>query len=185
MTDEHDSALAAEQPPPKPNASRPVWDLVIDDMRARDRLGRKRYGVPLQAHNGRDALRDAYEESLDLAVYLRQAIAERDGVAVPAEPCRWCGGCLGPHCECGRIAEDARRAREGREALRLRAEELTRLHPPGTPCRYWPMDRRGEGRAGKIRSAYRVTNAGELVVFVSGQPGHMLASHVEPEGGRD
>jgi hypothetical protein len=32
----------------------------------------------LQAFNGRDALRDAYEEALDLACYLRQAIAERD-----------------------------------------------------------------------------------------------------------
>ncbi len=67
------------QPDPTPNASRPVWELVIEDMQARDRLGRARYGTPLQAHNGRDALQDAYEEVLDLAAYLRQAIAERDG----------------------------------------------------------------------------------------------------------
>lgn len=66
------------QPDPRPNDARPVWDLVIEDMRARDRLGRERYGVPLQAGNGRDALRDAYEEALDLCVYLRQAIEERD-----------------------------------------------------------------------------------------------------------
>jgi len=46
-------------------------------MHARDRLGRQRYGVPLQANNGRDALQDAYEEALDLAVYLRTAIEER------------------------------------------------------------------------------------------------------------
>lgn len=57
--------------------SQPIWELVIEDMRARDTLGRERYGVPLSANNGRDALRDAYEEALDLAVYLRQAIAER------------------------------------------------------------------------------------------------------------
>ena len=40
---------------------------------------RAKYGVGLQPHNGRDVLRDAYEEALDLCVYLRQAIFERDG----------------------------------------------------------------------------------------------------------
>lgn len=74
MSKPHDT-----QPDPIPNASTPVWELVIADMRARDHVGRQRYGVPLQAGNGRDALKDAYEEALDLAVYLRQAIAERDG----------------------------------------------------------------------------------------------------------
>ena len=64
------------QPNPKPNDGTPIWELVIEDMRARDRLGRKRYGTPLQAYNGRDALREAYDEALDLAVYLRQAIEE-------------------------------------------------------------------------------------------------------------
>ena len=38
-----------------------------------------RYGTALQPHNGRDALLDAYEEALDLAMYLKQAIVERDG----------------------------------------------------------------------------------------------------------
>ena len=64
------------QPAPKPNAGTPIWELVIADMRERDRIGRERYGTPLQAHNGRDALQDAYEEILDAAVYLRQAIEE-------------------------------------------------------------------------------------------------------------
>lgn len=68
-----------EQPPPVANGNSPVWDLVIADMRQRDHFGRQRYGLPLQAGNGRDALRDAYEEALDLVVYLRQALAERDG----------------------------------------------------------------------------------------------------------
>ena len=66
------------QEEPRPVSSRPIWELVVEDMRARDELGRRRYGVPLQAGNGRDALRDAYEEALDLVAYLRQAIAERD-----------------------------------------------------------------------------------------------------------
>ncbi len=67
------------QPDPKPNTHPAVWDLVIAEMRSRDDLGRRRYGVPLQPHNGRDALRDALEEALDLVAYLRQAIYERDG----------------------------------------------------------------------------------------------------------
>ena len=66
-----------EQPAPVPNGHRPVWSLVIDDMLARDRLGRERYSTPLQPMNGRDALVDAYQECLDLCVYLRQAIEER------------------------------------------------------------------------------------------------------------
>lgn len=66
------------QPPPVLNAAQPVWDLVIADMRQRDSVGRERYGMPLQAHNGRDALLDAYQEALDLVVYLRQAIEERE-----------------------------------------------------------------------------------------------------------
>lgn len=67
----------SDQPAPTPNVSTPIWELVIADMRERDRVGRERYGTPLQAHNGRDALQDAYEEALDLAVYLRQAIEEK------------------------------------------------------------------------------------------------------------
>ena len=68
----------ADQPAPIPNARPAVWDLVIADMQARDRVGRERYGTPLQPHNGRDALVDAYQEVLDLAVYVRQEIAERE-----------------------------------------------------------------------------------------------------------
>lgn len=56
-----------------------ITDLVRADIDARDRIGIERYGRRLQANNGRDALRDAYEEALDLAFYLRQCIAERDG----------------------------------------------------------------------------------------------------------
>ena len=67
------------QPDPTPNNHTPVWSQVIKDMEKRDQLGRSRYGVPLQPFNGRDALIDAYEEALDLVVYLKQAILERDG----------------------------------------------------------------------------------------------------------
>lgn len=44
--------------------------------RERDRLGVRKYGTRLRAHNGRRALVDAYQEALDLAVYLRQCIEE-------------------------------------------------------------------------------------------------------------
>lgn len=68
----------SDQPPPKMSDGPAVWDLVIADMRERDSLGASRYGVRSQPHNGRDALVDAYQEALDLVVYLRQAIFERD-----------------------------------------------------------------------------------------------------------
>lgn len=66
-----------KQPDPTPNSNPAVWDLVIQDMRRRDQFGRAKYGTPLQPHNGRDALVDAYQEALDLVVYLRQLIEER------------------------------------------------------------------------------------------------------------
>ncbi len=71
-------ASTVDQPKPKTTNDIPVWDLVIADMVARDQLGRERYGTPLQAFNGRDALIDAYQEALDLVVYLRQVIRESE-----------------------------------------------------------------------------------------------------------
>ena len=95
-----------EQPNPKPNDEPEVWPAVIEallessalssgwlgdfarqrgeklvtaviaDMRERDRLGRERYGVPLQPHNGRDALLDMYEELLDACAYGMQVHME-------------------------------------------------------------------------------------------------------------
>ena len=69
--------LSNYEPDPIKTEERPVWELVIEDMRQRDNEGRKKYGTPLQASNGRDALVDAYQEVLDLAVYLRQEIERR------------------------------------------------------------------------------------------------------------
>lgn len=81
------------QPPPIPNDNPAIWDLVVADaqrfhggdslldavvrdMRARDVLGAHRYGVRLQAGNGRLSTLDALEESLDMAAYLRIAVEE-------------------------------------------------------------------------------------------------------------
>ena len=55
-----------------------IWDHVVDDMKARDQFGFRKYGRHLELNDGRDTLRDAYEEALDLAVYLKKAIMERD-----------------------------------------------------------------------------------------------------------
>lgn len=55
-----------------------VVDAVHADLDARRVVGIGQYGTELRPHNGRDALRDAYEEALDLACYLRQALMERD-----------------------------------------------------------------------------------------------------------
>jgi hypothetical protein len=68
-----------EQPAPRRNDGPIIQDLVIDDMHERLAIGITRYGTGLQPNNGRDALRDAYEEALDLATYLRQVMYERDG----------------------------------------------------------------------------------------------------------
>ena len=54
-----------------------IVELVKKDLDKRAAIGLKKYGERLQAHNGRDALWDAYEEVLDLANYLRQVISER------------------------------------------------------------------------------------------------------------
>jgi hypothetical protein len=70
---------ADPQPPPRPNGHPGIWPLVVEDMRRRDIQGRRKYGVPLQPFNGRDTLRDLYEELLDAAVYTRTLIYERDG----------------------------------------------------------------------------------------------------------
>lgn len=80
-----------DQPPPLPRESTAIWDLVIADMRDRDQLGRERYGTPLQAFNGRDAMVDLYQELLDAVAYVRQVIAEKDGPAEQGMTCCYCG----------------------------------------------------------------------------------------------
>lgn len=50
---------------------------VIEDIDARKQVGLERYGTLLQAFNGRDALMDAYQEALDLVVYQRQVLEEK------------------------------------------------------------------------------------------------------------
>lgn len=65
-----------EQPMPH-GTGREIAPLVIADIESRMKIGEERYGERLKAFNGRNALQDAYEEALDLAIYLRQAMEER------------------------------------------------------------------------------------------------------------
>jgi hypothetical protein len=67
-----------DQPLPVPNDQEDIQTQVIRDIEARRELGISRYGTALQAGNGRDALRDLYEELLDAAMYARQLMCERD-----------------------------------------------------------------------------------------------------------
>lgn len=53
-----------------------VLDAMCADVQERQQLGIRRYGRPLQAHNGRDVLLDLYEELLDGLAYGATAIEE-------------------------------------------------------------------------------------------------------------
>jgi hypothetical protein len=70
------SSLTDQPLPTRSPRSVDVAPLVIQDIEARIRRGIETYGQPLRTHNGRDALWDAYEEQIDGALYLRQAIEE-------------------------------------------------------------------------------------------------------------
>lgn len=71
-----EDAATAKQPAPK-GSGNPILGMVLADLTNRALEGKEKYGEPLLAHNGRNPLWDAYQEALDLAMYLRQAIEER------------------------------------------------------------------------------------------------------------
>lgn len=69
-------AATSKQSPPK-GSGNPILGMVLADLTNRALEGKAKYGEPLKAHNGRNALWDAYQEALDLAMYLRQLIQEQ------------------------------------------------------------------------------------------------------------
>lgn len=71
-----EDAATAKQPAPK-GSGNPILGMVLADLTNRALEGKEKYGEPLLAHNGRNPLWDAYQEALDLAMYLRQAIEEQ------------------------------------------------------------------------------------------------------------
>lgn len=91
-----------------------VLPQVMADMAQRIANGAKEYGEPLTTNNGRHALQDAYEEALDLALYLKQSLMERAAStypivrigkdkleALPASESTAGGICPQPGCQCG------------------------------------------------------------------------------------
>jgi hypothetical protein len=66
------------QPDPVPNNHPSAHDLLIAEVGRRKAFGLAKYGTTLQAFNGRDPLKDALDEAIDLCVYLITAIEERD-----------------------------------------------------------------------------------------------------------
>ena len=68
---ETDQALPAAS-----TKSKSVADFLKSLIDKRTELGIKKYGMPLMSHNGRDPIRDALEESLDLNQYLAQCLME-------------------------------------------------------------------------------------------------------------
>ena len=75
---------AIPQPPPT-EGQKIVVDCVIQDLHLRAEAGKKKYGTYLKTHNGRNALVDAYQEALDLAMYLKQAILEGEKYGPPGD----------------------------------------------------------------------------------------------------
>ena len=59
-----------------------IAKIVQEDIEARAQLGEKKYGGRLEVgsrNNMISPLQNAYEEVLDLALYLKQELLERDG----------------------------------------------------------------------------------------------------------
>lgn len=59
------------------NFSKSSWEMVIEDMFVRNKFGKEKYGVELTPSTTEDMLQHAYEEALDLAVYLKTEIIKR------------------------------------------------------------------------------------------------------------
>lgn len=57
-----------------------MQEALIRAIKIRRDLGVRKYGRPLEAHNGRDALLDAWQEAVDLAAYLTQMRIERGDI---------------------------------------------------------------------------------------------------------
>ena len=81
--------LSIPEPDPISNNNPSIHDLAVEDLKRegypdylirniqdRKELGLKKYGTILQAGNGRNALIDALQESLDAIVYIKQAMLD-------------------------------------------------------------------------------------------------------------
>jgi hypothetical protein len=67
-----------DQQLPTVNDEPDIQSQVIADIEERRLVGIQRYGTALQPFNGRDAVRDLYEELIDGAMYAKQWLLERE-----------------------------------------------------------------------------------------------------------
>lgn len=72
------NAYTPEPMPHYKEGERIVLEKVMEDLRKRAEVGKKKYGDYLRTRDGRNTLIDAYQEALDLAMYLAKAIMEAD-----------------------------------------------------------------------------------------------------------
>jgi hypothetical protein len=70
-------SLIKAQEAPSESDDPSIPQLIIKDMIEREQHGIAKYGQPVKARNGRDPLVDAYQETLDQLVYIRQEIELR------------------------------------------------------------------------------------------------------------
>ncbi|SRR6266496_3576 len=68
------------EPRPVASDNPSIHDLVVEQLQWRKAFGLKKYGTYLQAFNGRNSVRDALDEVLDLAVYLKQTEIELESI---------------------------------------------------------------------------------------------------------
>lgn len=71
-----DFDASRNEPLPASKSSTDIASLVVEDIHRRAQVGEQKYGERLRPFNGRSALVDAYQEALDLCMYLRQLIEE-------------------------------------------------------------------------------------------------------------
>lgn len=88
---------STDQPLPIPNGRKPIVDQCIEDvLPPRKEHGIAKYGQALQAFNGRDPVQDAFEESVDLMLYLKQILEENAALeqyVLDNESDVWCHKC--------------------------------------------------------------------------------------------
>jgi len=71
---EKDPAIVEQDTPA--GCGKDIATLLKKDIESRAEIGFKKYGQRLLPNNGRNALWDAYQEAIDLCMYLRQKIEE-------------------------------------------------------------------------------------------------------------
>lgn len=83
-----------------------VIDKVVSDLVERAKFGKEKYGTFLKTNNGRRALVDAYQEALDLVMYLKQRLMEDEEKYIESQKQSTCKspsilGCIDSQNEAG------------------------------------------------------------------------------------